>query len=61
MSEWHYEASCCRDAIISLRLIETLNIFITTAAAALSFRILKTTKVQYLSFILNLLLTDIAY
>ncbi|KAF8371623.1 hypothetical protein PRIPAC_78052 [Pristionchus pacificus] len=49
MSEWHYEASCCRDAIISLRLIETLNIFITTAAAALSFRILKTTKILHIN------------
>ncbi|GMS94456.1 hypothetical protein PENTCL1PPCAC_16631, partial [Pristionchus entomophagus] len=57
LSDWHFETSCCRDTIISLRVIEVANLIAATFASVLYVRILYTTKILHV----NLRLLVIAY
>ncbi|GMS94457.1 hypothetical protein PENTCL1PPCAC_16632, partial [Pristionchus entomophagus] len=57
MSDWNYQVSCCRDGIIALRVLESVNILVTSIVAALGLQILRKTKILHI----NLRMLVVAY
>lgn len=50
LSEWHYEISCCRDAILTIRVFELAYIIINSIVSVLFIKVLMKVKVCYFSF-----------
>ncbi|GMR46645.1 hypothetical protein PMAYCL1PPCAC_16840 [Pristionchus mayeri] len=46
-SEWHFEVSCCRNAIISIRILQFSMLIVTTFTAFIYIRILSKAKIVH--------------
>ncbi|GMR45927.1 hypothetical protein PMAYCL1PPCAC_16122, partial [Pristionchus mayeri] len=49
LSDWHFETSCCRDAVVSMRIVEVANLIATALFAFSYIRILRTTKILHVN------------